>query len=122
MYAIPTPGQVTGVTAAEAGQHSADVSWTAPASGGPVTSYKITPYIGSTAQTATTITGTPPATSKTVTGLTTGTTYTFTVQALNANGAGPGVGAVERGDAVGARGALGADRRDRAARRRRRRS
>ena len=54
-----------------------------------MTSYKITPYIGSTAQTATTITGTPPATSKTITGLTSGTTYTFTVQALNANGAGP---------------------------------
>jgi hypothetical protein len=89
MYAVPAPGQVTGVTAAEAGQHSADVSWSAPASGGPVTSYKITPYIGSTAQTPTTITGTPPATSKTIAGLTTGTTYTFTVQALNANGAGP---------------------------------
>jgi N,N-dimethylformamidase beta subunit-like, C-terminal/Domain of unknown function (DUF4082)/Fibronectin type III domain len=89
LYAVPAPGQVTGVTAAEAGQHSADVSWTAPATGGPVTSYKITPYIGSTAQTATTITGTPPATSKTITGLTSGTTYTFTVQALNANGAGP---------------------------------
>ena len=89
MYAVPAPGQVTGVTAAEAGQHSADVSWTAPATGGPVTSYKITPYIGSTAQTATTISGSPPATSKTITGLTSGTTYTFTVQALNANGAGP---------------------------------
>ena len=81
MYAVPAPGQVTGVTAVEAGQHSADVSWTAPASGGPVTSYKITPYVGSTAQTPTTVTGTPPATSKTITGLTTGTTYTFTVQA-----------------------------------------
>ena len=46
MYAVPAPGQVTGVTAAEAGRHSADVSWTAPATGGPVTSYKITPYIG----------------------------------------------------------------------------
>ena len=89
MYAVPPPGQVLGVSAVEAGQHSADVSWTAPASGGPVTSYKITPYIGSTAQTSTTITGTPPATSKTIAGLTTGTTYTFTVQALNANGAGP---------------------------------
>jgi hypothetical protein len=89
MYAVPAPGQVTGATAAEAGQHSADVSWTAPATGGPVTSYKITPYVGSTAQTSTTITGTPPATSKTITGLTSGTTYTFTVQALNANGAGP---------------------------------
>ena len=88
MYAVPAPGQVTGAAAVEAGQHSADVSWTAPASGGPVTSYKITPYVGSTAQTPTTVTGSPPATTKTITGLTTGTTYTFTVQALNANGAG----------------------------------
>ena len=87
-YAVPPPGQVTGVTAVEAGQHSADVSWTAPSTGGPVTSYKITPYVGSTAQTPTTVTGSPPATTKTIAGLTTGTTYTFTVQALNANGAG----------------------------------
>jgi hypothetical protein len=89
LYAVPAPGQATNAAAVEAGQHSADVTWTAPASGGPVTSYKITPYIGSSAQTSTTVTGTPPATSKTITGLTTGTTYTFTVQALNANGAGP---------------------------------
>ena len=39
------------------------VSWTAPSTGGPPTSYKITPYIGAAAQTATTVTGTPPATS-----------------------------------------------------------
>ena len=44
------PGQVTSVTAT-AGQASATVSWTAPSSGGPVTSYDVTPYIGSTAQT-----------------------------------------------------------------------
>ena len=28
MYAVPAPGQVTGATAAEAGQTSATVSWT----------------------------------------------------------------------------------------------
>jgi hypothetical protein len=88
-YAVPTPGQVTGATASAAGQSSANVSWSAPASGGPVTSYKITPFVGSTAQTPKVITGSPPATSTKVTGLTTGTTYTFTVQAINANGAGP---------------------------------
>jgi N,N-dimethylformamidase beta subunit-like, C-terminal/Domain of unknown function (DUF4082)/Fibronectin type III domain len=89
LYAVPAPGQVTGVTAAEAGSTSANVSWSAPSGGGPVTSYKVTPFIGSTAQTPKIITGTPPTTSTKVTGLTTGSTYTFTVQALNANGPGP---------------------------------
>jgi hypothetical protein len=65
------------------------VSWTAPSTGGAPTSYKITPYVGSTAQTSKTISGTPPATSTTVGGLTAGTAYTFTVQASNASGAGP---------------------------------
>ena len=88
------------MTATAAGTTSADVSWTAPASGGPVTSYKITPYIGSTAQTPTTITGTPPATARPITGLTTGTTYTFTVQAAQRQRRRPGVGAVQRRDAA----------------------
>ena len=45
------PGQVTGVNAT-AGQSQASVTWTAPASNGgsPITSYRVTPYIGSTAQ------------------------------------------------------------------------
>jgi Domain of unknown function (DUF4082)/Fibronectin type III domain/Bacterial Ig domain len=86
---IPAPGTVTNVVAAEAGRTSADVSWTAPASGGNPTAYKITPYIGSTPQTPKTITGSPPATSTTMTGLTNGTTYRFTVQAINPTGAGP---------------------------------
>ncbi len=88
LYAVPAPGQVTGVTAGSGGATSANVSWSAPASGGPVTSYTITPYIGSVAQPATTISGTPPATEKKITGLTTGTTYTFTVRAANSNGSG----------------------------------
>jgi hypothetical protein len=63
------------------------VSWTAPANGGsPITSYTITPYVGSVAQTPTTITGTPPATQTTIGGLTNGTAYTFTVTATNAVG------------------------------------
>jgi hypothetical protein len=83
------PAAPTNVTAT-AGNGSANVSWTAPANGGsPITSYTITPYIGSTAQTATTITGSPPATSTTITGLTNGTSYTFTVKATNAIGTGP---------------------------------
>ena len=81
------PGQVTGVTAT-AGVSAATVSWSAPTSGGAVTEYKITPYIGSTPQTVTTLTGAPPATTTTVTGLKAGTAYKFVVQAYN--GYGPG--------------------------------
>ena len=66
------------------------MSWTAPANGGsPITSYTITPYAGTTAQTPTVITGTPPATSANITGLTNGTAYTFTVSAANGVGTGP---------------------------------
>ena len=52
--------------------------------------YTITPYnVGTTAQTPTTVTGTPPATTATVNNLTNGTTYTFTVTATNGIGSGP---------------------------------
>jgi Domain of unknown function (DUF4082)/Fibronectin type III domain/Bacterial Ig domain len=84
----PAAGQVSGVSAT-AGPGSATLTWTAPSSGGPVTTYTITPYIGSAAQQTTTLTGTPPATGATVTGLTPGAAYTFTVQASNPKGAGP---------------------------------
>jgi hypothetical protein len=85
--AAPTaPAAPTGVTAT-AGNGSASVSWTAPANGGsPITSYTVTPYIGTTAQPSTTVTGNPPATSTTVSGLTNGTSYTFAVTATNAVG------------------------------------
>ena len=46
----------------------------------------MTPYIGTTAQTAQTFNST--ATTETVTGLTPGSAYTFTVAAINANGTG----------------------------------
>ncbi len=83
------PGAPAGVTAI-AGNGSANVSWTAPGSGGsPITSYTVTPFTGTTAQTPVTVTGNPPATSTTVTGLTNGTAYTFTVTATNAIGTGP---------------------------------
>ena len=83
------PGAPAGVSAT-AGNGSAAVSWTAPSNGGSaITSYTVTPYIGSTAQTAVTVSGSPPATSATVTGLTNGTSYTFTVSATNAVGTGP---------------------------------
>jgi hypothetical protein len=83
------PGAPTNVTAT-AGNHSATITWTAPSDGGSaITSYTITPYIGSTAQTPTVITGSPPATTVTVTGLKNGATYTFTITATNAIGTGP---------------------------------
>jgi len=52
------PGQVGNVSAT-AGYASANVTWAAPTSGDPATSYIVTPYIGSAAQTPTTITGNP---------------------------------------------------------------
>ena len=53
------PGAPTGVSAT-AGNGSATVSWTAPDNGGSaITSYTVTPYIGSAAQTPVTVTGEP---------------------------------------------------------------
>ena len=79
---------MTGVSAPP-GRHQATVNWTAPASdgGSAITSYRVTPYIGATAQTPVTVAA--PATSKTITGLTAGTAYTFKVAAINAVGTGP---------------------------------
>src|SRR5262249_4593716 len=86
---VTVPGAPTAVSAT-GGNGSATVSWTAPSSGGSaITSYTVTPFIGSAAQTPVTVTGSPPATSATVPGLTNGTSYTFTVSATNAVGTGP---------------------------------
>jgi hypothetical protein len=81
------PTAPTNVTAT-AGNASASVNWTAPA-GGAVTSYTVTPYIGTTAQTPVTVTGNPAPTSALVTGLTNGTGYAFTVTATNPVGTSP---------------------------------
>jgi Fibronectin type III domain len=87
LVAGTVPGAPTNVTAV-AGNASATVSWTPPASNGgsPITNYTVTPYIGASAQTPTTV---PNVTSTSVTGLTNGTTYTFKVHATNGVGAGP---------------------------------
>ncbi len=82
------PGAPTGVSAS-AGDASATVSWVAPSNGGsPITSYTVTPFVGSVAQTPTTVTGTPPATTTVVNSLTNGVAYTFEVTATNAVGTG----------------------------------
>ena len=86
--AAVVPGAPTGVTAV-AGDSMASVGWTPPASdgGAPITSYRITPFIGSTGQTPITVTG-GGTTSYDVTGLTNGTAYTFRVAATNSVGTG----------------------------------
>ena len=85
---VAAPGMPTNVTGTP-GYASAAVSWTASSSGGPATSYTVTPYIGTTAQTPVTVTGNPAPTSVLVNGLTNGTTYTFTVTPSNPVGPGP---------------------------------
>ncbi len=75
--------------AATAGTSGARLTWTTPSSNGysAITGYVITPYLGGVAQTVQTFNST--ATTQTVTGLTAGSTYTFTVAAINAAGTGP---------------------------------
>jgi hypothetical protein len=79
--APPTPSGPPGDVSAAAGDASASVAWTAPASPGsyPVTHYLVTSSPG--AQTCVT-----SALTCTVTGLTNGTAYTFTVKALTGAG------------------------------------
>lgn len=82
------PGAPAAVQA-RAGNHSATVTWTAPASfgRGPITSYTITPFIGSAPQSPATVSDT--TTTVAFDGLTNGDQYTFRVSASNAYGPGP---------------------------------
>jgi Fibronectin type III domain len=77
------PGAPTGAFAV-AGEASATVTWSAPTTGDPVASYKVTAAPGGASATAT-----GSAQSATVSGLADGTTYTFTVTATNGGGTGP---------------------------------
>jgi Domain of unknown function (DUF4082)/Fibronectin type III domain/Bacterial Ig domain len=83
---LPLLPGAPGSVSATAGLGSATVSWSAPTTGGAPASYKVTPYIGTTAQTPVTVPAT--STSTTITGLTGGTTYTFVVAGVNEAGTG----------------------------------
>ena len=78
------------------GNTLANVSWSAPTSGAHRL-YTVTPYVGTVAQTAKTVTGSPPPTSTVVSGLANGTTYTFRVVAKNGSGSGRAVGPLQCG-------------------------
>lgn len=79
---ITVPGAPTAVTAI-AKTASADLTWTAPVNNGvvPITDYKINVY--SAGNFANTFDTKSIETTTTVTGLTTGTEYTFSVEAVN---------------------------------------
>ena len=81
------PGAPTNVVG-QAGDGEATLFWDPPSSNGgsPVTSYVVTPYAGAAAQAPTTV---DDVTSTRIVGLTNGTSYTFTVTAVNEFGAGP---------------------------------
>ena len=90
MQALIAPAAPTNVTAVVGstvtarGSLPATVSWPAPTDTGgvPLTSYVVTPYLGTVAQTPMVVSGSPPATTATFDGLPHGT-YTFTVAAAN---------------------------------------
>jgi RHS repeat-associated protein len=89
-----SPGQVTGVSVQNEGAGTVYLAWTAPTDNGgaPIDHYRVTPYIGSAAQSSIDTGSTDQvheaAPYFTVGGLNTSTSYTFKVAAVNAIGAG----------------------------------
>jgi hypothetical protein len=79
---VGTPGPVSGINATVISTTQINLSWTAPTTGDPATTYNITrsPNHGSVSVSGVTAT---------VTGLTQGTTYTFGISGANAFGTGP---------------------------------
>jgi hypothetical protein len=86
---ITVPSAPRPVTAVPYGPATAKVIWSPPETdgGSKVTAFKITPYLGSTAQNVRTYNS--PATTQLVNGLITGRSYTFTIAAVNGAGTGP---------------------------------
>lgn len=85
--AVSLPSAPTNIVAVAAGG-SAVVSWTQAANGGlPITAYLVTPYVNGTPLQP--ITFTNAQTFGVIVNLTNGTTYAFTVTAINALGNGP---------------------------------
>ena len=87
---IPPRRVLPNLTAADAGNASVALSWTAPASdgGSPITGYQI--WRGTTSGGATLLTTVGPGTGYTDTAVSNGTTYYYQVAAVNAVGSGPG--------------------------------
>jgi titin len=91
-WAVPAPTVASApinLTAAAGLDGTAIVSWNAPftSGGSAITSYAVTPYLGTTAQPS--LVFPSSVTTETVTGLNPGSVYTFTVAAVNASGTGP---------------------------------
>jgi hypothetical protein len=80
--------QAPTIGAVQAGNGQVTVSWSAPAldGGSPITAYVVTGFVGFKPQPPVVFNST--ATTQTITGLTNGTTYRFSVQAVNAIGPG----------------------------------
>jgi len=85
---LTSPGQVTGLIASNPTANSVSLAWSAPASGGTVSSYTVQYCVSGTTSWSTAVSGLS-ATSFTVAALVPATSYEFEVLAVNAVGTGP---------------------------------